>query len=250
MLADAHGNVVHFGERDCSLQRRHQKLLEEAGSPALSAAERDALGATVTAALAQARLPQRRHAGVPLPGRPVRLHRDEHAAAGRASGDRDGRAASTWCASRSASPPASALGYAQADIRFAGHAIECRINAEDPDTFMPTPGRVTAFHAPGGPGRAGRFRAVRRLCGAALLRQHDRQADRARADARRGDRPAAPRAGRVRRGRHQDHDPAAPAHRRRPGFPGRRLHDPLAGAVRRRAGAIACRPIPRRPETR
>ena len=90
ILADAHGNVVHFGERDCSLQRRHQKLLEEAGSPALSAAARDALGATATGGADRARLPQRRHAGVPVPGRPVRLHRDEHAPAGGASGDRDG----------------------------------------------------------------------------------------------------------------------------------------------------------------
>jgi acetyl-CoA carboxylase biotin carboxylase subunit len=151
VLADAHGGVVHFGERDCSLQRRHQKLLEEAGSPALSPAARDALGETVTRALARigyrnagtleflyqdghfsfiemnTRL-QVEHpvtemvCGIDLVREQIRI----------ASGER--------------------MGYRQSDIRFEGHAIECRINAENPDTFMPTPGRVTAFHAPGGPG--------------------------------------------------------------------------------------------------
>jgi acetyl-CoA carboxylase, biotin carboxylase subunit len=151
VFADAYGNVVHFGERDCSLQRRHQKVLEEAGSPALTAAERDALGETATAALRKlgyrnagtleflyqggqfafiemnTRL-QVEHpitemvCGIDLVREQIRI----------AAGDQ--------------------LGYGQADIRFSGHAIECRINAEDPATFMPTPGRVTAFHAPGGLG--------------------------------------------------------------------------------------------------
>ncbi len=151
VLADAHGNVVHLGERDCSLQRRHQKLLEEAGSPALSVEQREQLGATTTRALAKlgyrnagtleflfqdgqfafiemnTRL-QVEHpvtevvCGVDLVREQIRI----------AAGER--------------------LGYDQADICIKGHAIECRINAEDPDTFMPTPGRVTAYHAPGGPG--------------------------------------------------------------------------------------------------
>jgi acetyl-CoA carboxylase biotin carboxylase subunit len=151
VLADSHGSVVHFGERDCSLQRRHQKLVEEAGSPVLNAAERDALGANVTRALGQlgyrnagtleflwqdgqfafiemnTRL-QVEHpvtemvCGVDLVKEQVRI----------AAGEK--------------------LGYGQSEIRFNGHAIECRITAEDPDTFAPSPGRVDMYHAPGGLG--------------------------------------------------------------------------------------------------
>jgi acetyl-CoA carboxylase, biotin carboxylase subunit len=151
VLADAHGEVVHFGERDCSLQRRHQKLLEEAGSPALTVDARNEIGARVTAALTSlgyrnagtveflyqdgqfafiemnTRL-QVEHpvtemvCGVDLVREQIRV----------ATGDR--------------------LGYGQADIHVSGHAIECRITAEDPDTFAPSPGRVTMFHAPGGLG--------------------------------------------------------------------------------------------------
>ncbi len=151
VLADAHGNVVHLGERDCSLQRRHQKLLEEAGSPVMTKELRAALGATVTGALGQlgyrnagtleflyqdgqfafiemnTRL-QVEHpvtemvCGVDLVGEQIRIA--------------DG----------------ALLGYTQSDIRFNGHAIECRITAEDPDSFAPSPGRVSAYHAPGGPG--------------------------------------------------------------------------------------------------
>ncbi|WP_145134297.1 acetyl-CoA carboxylase biotin carboxylase subunit [Roseomonas gilardii] len=151
VLADNHGNVVHLGERDCSLQRRHQKLVEEAGSPVLTAADRDALGSTVTNALKQLGY---RNAGtleflwqdgqfafiemntrlqvehpvtemvcnIDLVKEQIRI----------AAGEK--------------------LGYGQEDIRFQGHAIECRITAEDPLTFAPSPGRVTTFHAPGGLG--------------------------------------------------------------------------------------------------
>ena len=151
IMADSFGSVVHFGERDCSLQRRHQKLLEEAGSPAISAVQRTALGKTATDAL---RTLGYRNAGtleflfqdgqfafIEMNTRlqvehpvtemvcDVDLVREQIRVAGGA-----------------------ALGYSQADVTFSGHAIECRINAEDPVTFMPTPGRVTAFHAPGGLG--------------------------------------------------------------------------------------------------
>ena len=151
ILADGYGDVVHFGERDCSLQRRHQKLLEEAGSPALTAAERDALGETVTQALKQL--------GYRNAGTLEFLYQDgqfafiemntrlqvEHPVTEMVCGIDLVR---EQIRIASGEP----LGYAQADVRFAGHAIECRINAEDPETFMPTPGRVTAYHAPGGLG--------------------------------------------------------------------------------------------------
>ena len=151
VLADNHGGVVHLGERDCSLQRRHQKVLEESPSPALDPAARDALGEVVTTGLSRlgyrnagtleflyqdgqfafiemnTRL-QVEHpvtemvCGIDLVREQIRI----------ASGER--------------------LGYTQDDIRLSGHAIEARITAEDPDTFMPAPGKVTAFHPPGGLG--------------------------------------------------------------------------------------------------
>ncbi len=151
VLADGHGNVVHFGERDCSLQRRHQKLLEEAGSPALSSGARDKLGATATAALAKL--------GYRNAGTLEFLYQDgqfafiemntrlqvEHPVTEMVC-DIDLVREQIRIAA------GAELGYGQSDITFSGHAIECRITAEDPVTFMPTPGRVTAFHAPGGLG--------------------------------------------------------------------------------------------------
>ncbi len=151
VLADSFNNVVHFGERDCSLQRRHQKLLEEAGSPALTAEQRDALGATVTAALSKL--------GYRNAGTLEFLYQDgkfsfiemntrlqvEHPVTEMVC-DVDLVREQIRIAS------GRRLGYEQSDVTFSGHAIECRITAEDPLTFMPTPGRVSAFHAPGGLG--------------------------------------------------------------------------------------------------
>ena len=151
VLADTHGNVVHFGERDCSLQRRHQKLVEEAGSPALNAAERDALGAQVTAGL--------RQIGYRNAGTLEFLYQDgqfafiemntrlqvEHPVTEMLCGVDLVREQIRIAAGE-------ALGYGQADVTFNGHAIECRITAEDSNTFVPSPGRVTTYHAPGGLG--------------------------------------------------------------------------------------------------
>ncbi len=151
MLADNHGHVVHLGERDCSLQRRHQKLLEEAGSPALTPAEREAIGATATAAL--------KELGYRNAGTLEFLYQDgqfcfiemntrlqvEHPITEMITGLDLVREQIRIAAGEK-------LGYTQEDIVFNGHAIECRVNAEDPDTFMPTPGKVQLFHAPGGLG--------------------------------------------------------------------------------------------------
>ncbi len=151
ILADSHGSVVHFGERDCSLQRRHQKLLEEAGSPAISAEKRDALGKIATDAL--------RELGYRNVGTLEFLYQDgqfafiemntrlqvEHPVTEMICGV-------DLVQEQIRMATGAPLGYDQSKISFSGHAIECRITAEDPETFIPTPGRVTAFHTPGGLG--------------------------------------------------------------------------------------------------
>jgi len=151
VLADNHGNVVHFGERDCSLQRRHQKLVEEAGSPALDPGERDALGAIVTGGLAEL--------GYRNAGTLEFLYQDgqfafiemntrlqvEHPVTEMVCNVDLVREQIRIAAGE-------ALDYGQEDVRFDGHAIECRVTAEDPETFMPTPGRVDVYQPPGGLG--------------------------------------------------------------------------------------------------
>jgi acetyl-CoA carboxylase, biotin carboxylase subunit len=151
ILADNHGDVVHIGERDCSLQRRHQKVLEEAGSPVITSAQRDALGATVTQAL--------RKIGYRNAGTLEFLYQDEqfsfiemntrlqveHPVSEMISGLDLVREQIRIAAG-------APLGYTQSDITLSGHAIECRITAEDPETFAPSPGLVEVFHPPGGLG--------------------------------------------------------------------------------------------------
>ena len=151
ILADLHGNVVHLGERDCSLQRRHQKLLEEAPSPALNDSQRRDIGRIAADAV--------RHFGYRSVGTLEFLYEDggfyfiemntrlqvEHPVTEMICGLDLVREMIRV----SAGGP---LGYTQEDIRFSGHAIECRINAENPDTFRPMPGRVGDYHAPGGLG--------------------------------------------------------------------------------------------------
>ena len=151
VIADSHGNVVHLGERDCSLQRRHQKVLEEAPSPALDAAGRAAIGKTVSAAIGKIG-----YLGV---GTIEFLWEDgefffiemntrlqvEHPVTEAITGIDLVREQIRIAAGLP-------LSFTQGEVTFEGHAIECRINAENPKTFTPSPGLVTDFHAPGGLG--------------------------------------------------------------------------------------------------
>ncbi|MCE2510690.1 MAG: acetyl-CoA carboxylase biotin carboxylase subunit [Alphaproteobacteria bacterium] len=151
ILADTHGNVVHFGERDCSIQRRHQKLLEEGPSPALNADERSEIGAMVTAAIASLG-----YRGV---GTLEFLYADgkfyfmemntrlqvEHPVTEMLSNVDLVREQIRVAAG-------AALGYRQNDVHLQGHAIECRVTAENPMTFIPSQGRITDYHPPGGLG--------------------------------------------------------------------------------------------------
>ncbi|MXV35584.1 MULTISPECIES: acetyl-CoA carboxylase biotin carboxylase subunit [unclassified Saccharibacter] len=151
VMGDTHGQVVHFGERDCSLQRRHQKLLEEAGSPVITEEQRNQIGQTVTEALSRM--------GYRNAGTLEFLYQDgqfcfiemntrlqvEHPVTEMVCGVDLVREQILVAAGEK-------LSYRQEDITMRGHAIECRINAEDPLTFVPNPGTVTVFHAPGGLG--------------------------------------------------------------------------------------------------
>jgi len=151
VLGDGKGHVLHFGERDCSLQRRHQKVLEEAPSPALNADVRDRIGGTVCAALSKL---QYRSAGTVeflfengqfyFIEMNTRLQ-VEHPVTEMISGVDLVREQIRVAAD-------GPLSLTQDEIVLSGHAIECRINAEHPETFIPSPGRITDFHAPGGLG--------------------------------------------------------------------------------------------------
>ena len=154
VAVDRYGHGVHLGERDCSVQRRHQKILEEAPTPALSDAARADLAERAVRAVVAAGY---ENVGtleflVDADGR-LLLHRDQLPDPGRAPGDRDADRASTSWRPRSGSPPASRSASARPTSTLRGHAIEFRINAEDPEhEFRPGAGVVERYHAPGGPG--------------------------------------------------------------------------------------------------
>ena len=151
IIADERGNVVHLGERDCSLQRKHQKVLEEAPSPALNAEERRRLGEVGCNAIRKLGY---RNAGtleflyehgefyfIEMNTRLQVEHPVSEAISGIDIVREQIRIAD-----------GAPLSFRQEDIVFHGHAIECRINAEDPVTFAPWPGRISEYHPPGGLG--------------------------------------------------------------------------------------------------
>ena len=149
VFGDGNGKAVHLGERDCSLQRRHQKVLEEAPSPVISAAQREQMGQIVVKAMADM--------GYRGAGTIEFLYENdefyfiemntrlqvEHPVTEMITGIDLVREQIRIAAGEG-------LSVTQDQIQFRGHAIECRINAEDPRTFAPSPGQVTRFHAPGG----------------------------------------------------------------------------------------------------
>ncbi len=151
VLGDGHGNAIHLGERDCSLQRRHQKVWEEGPSPALNASTREAIGETVAKAMRDIE-----YLGV---GTVEFLYEDgkfyfiemntriqvEHPVTEMIT-DIDLIFEQIRVAA------GTNLAIKQSDVKFHGHAIECRINAENPITFRPSPGKILHYHPPGGLG--------------------------------------------------------------------------------------------------
>ena len=151
ILADNHGNVVYLGERDCSLQRRHQKVLEEAPSPALNQAERHEIGAVAVAAAKE--IGYRNVGTMEFLYENGKFYFIEMNTRLQVEHPVTEMICSLDIVREMIRIAAGApLGFQQKDIRFSGHAIECRINAENPVTFMPSPGRVGDYHAPGGLG--------------------------------------------------------------------------------------------------
>ncbi len=151
LLADTHGNAIHLGERDCSMQRRHQKVVEEAPAPGITEEQRNEIGQRCVNACLEI--------GYRSAGTFEFLYQDgefyfiemntrlqvEHPVTEMIT---DFDIVREQLRIASGEP----LSIRQEDVKIRGHAIECRINAEDPKTFMPSPGMVTLWHPPGGPG--------------------------------------------------------------------------------------------------
>jgi acetyl-CoA carboxylase, biotin carboxylase subunit len=152
IIGDHHGNVVHLGERECSIQRRHQKLIEESPSPALSDKIRKKMGSIVVDA---AKAVQYTNAGtfeflMDPDGRFYYMETNtrlqvEHPVTEMVTGIDIVKEQIRIAAGER-------LSFKQSEVTFTGHSIECRVNAEDPETFAPSPGTIHAFSVPGGPG--------------------------------------------------------------------------------------------------
>jgi len=149
VFGDGNGNAVHLGERDCSLQRRHQKVLEEAPSPILATAERDRMGNIC--AMAMADMGYRGAGTIEFLWENGEFYfiemntrlQVEHPVTEMITGI-------DLVREQIRVAEGNPLSFSQEDVTFTGHAVECRINAEDPRTFMPSPGTVSWYHPPGG----------------------------------------------------------------------------------------------------
>jgi acetyl-CoA carboxylase biotin carboxylase subunit len=151
VLADGQGNAIHLGERDCSMQRRHQKVVEEAPAPGITAEQREQIGKVCVEACIRI--------GYRGAGTFEFLYEDgrfyfiemntriqvEHPVTEMVTGI-------DLVAEQLKIAAGQKLSIKQSDVVLSGHAIECRINAEDAETFVPSPGTITGFHPPGGPG--------------------------------------------------------------------------------------------------
>jgi len=178
VLADEHKNAVWLGERDCSMQRRHQKIIEEAPAPGIPRRTIERIGERCAAACKRIGY---RGAGtfeflyengefffIEMNTRVQVEHPVTELVTGIDIVQMQIRVAAN-----------EKLPFTQRNIQMRGHAIECRVNAEDPYNFMPSPGRITMWH-PGRPGRAGRLACLHELLRASELRLDDRQDHRAR----------------------------------------------------------------------
>jgi len=152
VLADEHGNVIHLGERECTIQRRHQKLLEEAPSPAISKELRDQMGAVAVKACQEI--------GYSSAGTFEFLLDEDDSFYFMEMNTRiqvehpvtEMVTLADIVRNQIRIATGEVVGYTQEEVQIVGHSIECRINAEDPVKFTPSPGKITAFNIPGGPG--------------------------------------------------------------------------------------------------
>ena len=232
VLGDHHGNVVHLGERECSIQRRHQKLIEEAPSVALTEKQRRRLGSDRRRCRARGAVHERRHVRVPDgPERPFLLPRGQHPPPGRASRHR----VRHRHRHRQGTDPYRGRPAARRSSRATSSSAATRSSAAStpriPMTFVPSPGVIHAFSVPGGPGvRVDTFAHSEctvspyydsLIAKIITLRPRPRRGDRAHAAHARDDG----------RRRHQDVDPAAPEDPGRPRFHRRPAQHELHGAV-------------------
>jgi acetyl-CoA carboxylase biotin carboxylase subunit len=152
VLADEHGHCVHLGERDCSIQRRHQKLLEEAPSPALTPELREQMGTAAVEACKRVGYSSAGTIEFLLDERGNFYFMEMNTRIQVEHPVTEMITLTDIVRNQILVAQGEPLFYQQSDVIFVGHSIECRINAEDPRTFTPSPGLITAYNAPGGPG--------------------------------------------------------------------------------------------------